>query len=157
MKKNDNTRQKKVEIEPSVSLSADKDNTISSINKFPLFDIKYLEHESLHGFIKHPETFFLKSRYMSFFSKEQPENSKSKQSMAFSFSSKAYRVPGAIIEVSLRTVNESHEILGKVVVSIEKNIGYEVGMILMNKQDYIKLRYIEQICYIDDKLINSIL
>jgi len=27
----------------------------------------------------------------------------------------------------------------------------------MNKQDYIKLRYIEQICYIDDKLINSLL
>jgi len=148
---------KKVEIEPLVSLSANKDNTISSINKFPPFDIKYVEHEFLRGFIKHPKTFFLKSRYMSFFSNEQPENSKSKQSMAFSFSSKAYRVPGAIIQVSLRTVNESHEILGKVVVSIQKNIGYEVGMILMNAQDYTKLRYIEQICYIDDKLINSLL
>ena len=148
---------KKVEIEPSVSLLVGSDDAISSINNFPLFDIKHLEHESLRGFIKHPESFFLKSRYMSFFSNEKPENSKSKQSMAFSFSSKVYRTPGTIIEVSLRTVNESHGILGKVVASIENNTGYEVGMLLMNARDYTKLRYIEQICFIDDKLINSLL
>ena len=148
---------KKVEIEPSVSLLVDNDDAISSINNFPLFDIKHLEHESLRGFIKHPEAFFLKSRYMSFFSNEKPENSKSKQSMAFSFSSKVYRTPGTIIEVSLRTVNESHGILGKVVASIQNNTGYEVGMLLMNARDYTKLRYIEQICFIDDKLINSLL
>ena len=148
---------KKVEIEPSVSLLVDNDDAISSINNFPLFDIKHLEHESLRGFIKHPEAFFLKSRYMSFFSNEKPENSKSKQSMAFSFSSKVYRTPGTIIEVSLRTVNESHGILGKVVASIQNNTGYEVGILLMNARDYTKLRYIEQICFIDDKLINSLL
>ena len=148
---------KKVEIEPSVSLLVGSDDAISSINNFPLFDIKHLEHESLRGFIKHPESFFLKSRYMSFFSNEKPESSKSKQSMAFSFSSKVYRTPGTIIEVSLRTVNESHGILGKVVASIENNTGYEVGMLLMNARDYTKLRYIEQICYIDDKLIDSLL
>ena len=148
---------KKVEIEPSVSLLVGNDDAISSINNFPLFDIKHLEHESLRGFIKHPESFFLKSRYMSFFSNEKPENSKSKQSMAFSFSSKVYRTPGTIIEVSLRTVNESHGILGKVVASIQNNTGYEVGMLLMNVRDYTKLRYIEQICFIDDKLINSLL
>ena len=148
---------KKVEIEPSVSPLVGNDDAISSINNFPLFDIKYLEHKSLRGFIKHPEAFFLKSRYMSFFSNEKPENSKSKQSMAFSFSSKVYRSPGTIIEVSLRTVNESHGILGKVVASIENNTGYEVGMLLMNARDYTKLRYIEQICFIDDKLINSLL
>ena len=148
---------KKVEIGPSVSLLASNDDAILSINNFPLFDIKHLEHESLRGFIKHPEAFFLKSRYMSFFSNEKLENSKSKQSMAFSFSSKVYRSPGTIIEVSLRTVNESHAILGKVVASIQNNTGYEVGMLLMNVRDYTKLRYIEQICYIDDKLINSIL
>ena len=147
---------KKVAIESPVSVSAGKDNAVLSINNFPLFDIKSLEHESLRGFIKHPETFFLKSRYMSLFSKEQPENSKSKQYMAFSFSSKVYRIPGTIIEVTLRTVNESHEILGKVVASIQNNSGYEVGMILMNTRDYTKLRYIEQICYIDDNLINSL-
>jgi len=135
----------------------DNDDAISSINNFPLFDIKHLEHKSLRGFIKHPEAFFLKSRYMSFFSNEKPENSKSKQSMAFSFSSKVYRSPGTIIEVSLRTVNESHGILGKVVASIQNNTGYEVGMLLMNARDYTKLRYIEQICFIDDKLINSLL
>ena len=145
---------KKAEIESSVSLLAGKDNAVSSINNFQLFDIKYLEHESLRGFIKHPETFFLTSRYMSFFSKEEPENPKSKQYMAFSFSSKVYRTPGTIIEVSLRTVNETHRILGKVVASIQNNTGYEVGMLLMNVQDYTKLRYIEQICYIDDNLIN---
>ena len=148
---------KKVGTESSVSLSAGKDDAVLSVNNFPLFDIKYLEHESLRGFIKHPKTFFLKSRYMSFFSKEQPENSKSKQYMAFSFSSKVYRTPGTIIEVTLRTVNESHGILGKVVASIQSNAGYEVGMLLMNARDYTKLRYIEQICYIDDKLINSLL
>ena len=148
---------KKAEIESSVSMPAGKDNSVLSINNFPLFDIKYLEHESLRGFIKHPEAFFLKSRYMSFFSNEKPENSKSKQYMAFSFSSKVYRTPGTIIEVTLRTVNESHGILGKVVASIENNTGYEVGMLLMNARDYTKLRYIEQICFIDDKLINSLL
>ena len=148
---------KKVEIEPSVSLLVGNDDAISSINNFPLFDIKHLEHESLRGFIKHPEAFFLKSRYMSFFSNEKLENSKSKQSMAFSFSSKVYRSPGTIIEVSLRTVNESHAILGKVVASIQNNTGYEVGILLMNARDYTKLRYIEQICFIDDKLINSLL
>ena len=148
---------KKAEIKSSVSLLAGKDNAVLSINNFPLFDIKYLEHESLRGFIKHPETFFLKSRYMSFFSKEQPENTTSKQYMAFSFSSKTYRIPGTIIEVTLRTVNESHGILGKVVASIQNNTGYEVGMLLMNTRDYTKLRYIEQICYIDDKLIDSLL
>ena len=148
---------KKAEIKSSVSLLAGKDNAVLSINNFPLFDIKHLEHESLRGFIKHPEAFFLKSRYMSFFSNEKPENSKSKQSMAFSFSSKVYRSPGTIIEVSLRTVNESHGILGKVVASIQNNTGYEVGMLLMNARDHTKLRYIEQICFIDDKLINSLL
>ena len=148
---------KKVVIGPSASLLAGNDDAISSINNLPLFDIKHLEHESLRGFIKHPEAFFLKSRYMSFFSNEMPEYSKSKQSMAFSFSSKVYRSPGTIIEVSLRTVNESHGILGKVVASIQNNTGYEVGMLLMNARDYTKLRYIEQICFIDDKLINSLL
>ena len=148
---------KKVKIVSSVSILAGKENSLSKINNFPLFDIKYLEHKSLQGFIKHPETFFLKSRYMSLFSNEQPENSKSTLHMAFSFSSKAYRVPGAVIEVTLETVNESHQVLGKVVASIQNNAGYEVGMLLMNTQDYSKLRYIEQICYIDDKLINSLL
>ena len=148
---------KKVKIESSVSILAGKENSLSKINNFPLFDIKYLEHKSLQGFIKHPETFFLKSRYMSLFSNEQPESSKSTLHMAFSFSSKAYRVPGAVIEVTLDTVNESHQVLGKVVASIQSNAGYEVGMLLMNTQDYSKLRYIEQICYIDDKLINSLL
>ena len=148
---------KKVKIESSVSILAGKENSLSKINNFPLFDIKYLEHKSLQGFIKHPETFFLKSRYMSLFSNEQPENTKSRLHMAFSFSSKAYRVPGAVIEVTLDTVNESHQVLGKVVASIQNNAGYEVGILLMNTQDYSKLRYIEQICYIDDKLINSLL
>ena len=147
---------KKAEIESSVSLLAGKDNAVTSINNFPLFDLKYLEHESLLGFIKHPDAFFLKSRYMSFFTEEKPEISKSKKYMAFSFNSKVYRVPGTIIEVSLRTVNETHGILGKVVASIQNNGGYEVGMLLMNAQDYTKLRYIEQICYIDNSLINSI-
>ena len=148
---------KKVKIESSVSILAGKESSLSTINNFPLFDIKYLEHKSLQGFIKHPETFFLKSRYMSLFSNEQPENTKSRLHMAFSFSSKVYRVPGAVIEVTLDTVNESHQVLGKVVASIQNNAGYEVGMLLMNTQDYSKLRYIEQICYIDDKLINSLL
>ena len=148
---------KKVKIESSVSVLAGKENSLSKINNFPLFDIKYLEHKSLQGFIKHPETFFLKSRYMSLFSNEQPENTKSRLHMAFSFSSKVYRVPGAVIEVTLDTVNESHQVLGKVVASIQNNAGYEVGILLMNTQDYSKLRYIEQICYIDDKLINSLL
>ena len=37
----------------------------SHLEECPLFDIKHLKHKSLDGFIKHPENFYLKSRYMS--------------------------------------------------------------------------------------------
>jgi len=86
-----------------------------------------------------------------------PSNNKSnKVYSAFSFSSRDYRIPGSIIEVSISTVNESHKILGKVIASIQSKSGYEIGMILMNREDGIKLRYIEQICFIDNKLLSSI-
>ncbi len=76
--------------------------------------------KSLDGFIKHPENFYLKSRYMSLSSTSIPEFSNSSKShTAFSFSSRNYRIPGSIIEVSIRTVNESHKILGKVIASIQ--------------------------------------
>ena len=94
---------------------------------------------------------------MSLSSELDPEISKSTKSYtAFSFSSHQYRVPGSIIEVSIRTVNESHKILGKVIASIQSRSGYEIGMILMNREDGLKLRYIEQICFIDNKLLSSI-
>ena len=123
----------------------------------PFFDLKHLEHSYLHGFIKHPESFFLKSRYMSLSTSQSSIDSKSLSSYtAFSFSSHQYRIPGSIIEVSIRTVNESHKILGKVIASIQSENGYEIGMILMNKEDGTKLRYIEQICFIDNKLLSSL-
>jgi len=123
----------------------------------PFFDLKHLEHTYLDGFIKHPDSFFLKSRYMSLSTNQSPVNSKSLSSYtAFSFSSHQYRIPGSIIEVSISTVNESHKILGKVIASIQSENGYEIGMILMNKEDGTKLRYIEQICFIDNKLLSSI-
>ena len=50
------------------------------LEECPLFDIKHLEHKSLDGFIKHPETFYLQSRYMSLSSKLDPEISKSTKS-----------------------------------------------------------------------------
>ena len=95
---------------------------------------------------------------MSLYSKIDPEISKSskKSHTAFSFSSRHYRVPGSVIEVTIRTVNESHHLIGKVIAAIQSEGGYEIGMILMNKEDGIKLRYIEQICFIDDKLLSSI-
>ena len=125
----------------------------------PFFDLKHLEHSYLHGFIKHPESFFLKSRYMSLSTKQSTiigNNSSISSYSAFSFSSHQYRIPGSIIEVSISTVNESHKILGKVIASLQSNNGYEVGMILMNKEDSTKLRYIEQICFIDNKLLSSL-
>ena len=138
----------------------DKEITALSnhLDECPFFDIKHLEHKSLDGFIKHPENFYLKSRYMSLSSRSEPETSKftRKSYAAFSFSSRHYRIPGSVIEVSIATVNESHQILGKVIASIQSKYGYEVGMVLMNKEDGIKLRYIEQICFIDDKLLSSI-
>ena len=82
--------------------------------------------------------------------------SNKKSHTAFSFSSRYYRVPGSVIEVTIRTVNESHQLIGKVIAAIQSEGGYEIGMILMNKEDGIKLRYIEQICFIDDKLLSSI-
>ena len=139
-----------------------KNNTIEKLanhlEECPLFDIKHLEHKSLDGFIKHPENFYLKSRYMSLSSKIDPVITKSnkKSHTAFSFSSRYYRVPGSVIEVTIRTVNESHQLIGKVIAAIQSEGGYEIGMILMNKEDGIKLRYIEQICFIDDKLLSSI-
>ena len=54
-----------------------KNNVIEKLanhlEECPLFDIKHLEHKSLDGFIKHPENFYLKSRYMSLYSKIDPE------------------------------------------------------------------------------------
>ena len=127
------------------------------LDECPFFDLKHLEHNSLHGFIKHPDAFFLKSRYMSIHTSQTPINSESLSSYrAFSFSSYQYRIPGSIIEVTIRTVNETHKILGKVIASIQSNKGYEVGIILMNKEDSTKLRYIEQICFIDNKLLSSL-
>jgi len=127
------------------------------LDECPFFDIKHLEHNSLDGFIKHPASFFLKSRYMSLSTTLNTINNDSfKPYGAFSFSSRNYRTPGSIIEVSISTVNESHKILGKVIASIETRDSYEIGMILMNTEDSIKLRYIEQICFIDNKLLSSI-
>ena len=129
----------------------------SHLEECPLFDIKHLKHKSLDGFIKHPENFYLKSRYMSLSSTSIPEFTNSTKShTAFSFSSRNYRIPGSIIEVTIRTVNESHKILGKVIASIQSTHGYEIGILLMNREDCTKLKYIEQICFIDEKLLSSI-
>ena len=49
----------------------------SHLEECPLFDIKHLKHKSLDGFIKHPENFYLKSRYMSLSSSSIPEFSNS--------------------------------------------------------------------------------
>ncbi len=123
----------------------------------PFFDLEHLQHNSLDGFIKHPDTFFLKSRYMSLSTTLAPKSNGSQNPYnSFSFSSHYYRIPGSIIEVSISTVNESHKILGKVIASIQSVSGYEIGMILLHEEDSIKLRYIEQICFIDNKLLSSI-
>ncbi|MAJ91641.1 MAG: hypothetical protein CMF40_05560 [Legionellales bacterium] len=139
------------------TLSCPTCTLLSNEKDSPKFDLSHLEHHSLKGFIKHPESFFLKSRYMSFFSEIAPDKKETSGLLGFSFSSKSYRVTGSIIEVSLNTVNETHQILGKVIVSIQTPMGYEIGMLLMNAEDYRKISYIEQICYIDNQLISSII
>ncbi len=143
------TTRKKKNADISTSLT-------DHLDECPFFDLKHLQHQTLKGFIKHPKAFFLKSRYMSLSSSLPPQNNVSIDSYnAFSFTSRNYRVPGSIIEVSISTVNESHKILGKVIASIQSESSYEIGMILMHKEDSIKLRYIEQICFIDNKLLPS--
>ena len=129
---------------------------LSNGESVPKFDVSHLEHHSLKGFIKHPDNFYLKSRYMSLFSKILPDTNDTNELLGFSFSSRSYRVPGSIIEVSIKTVKETHEILGKVIVSMQTKSGYEIGMLLMNGEDLRKISYIEQICYIDHKLISSL-
>ena len=138
--------------------NANKSTTLEDhLDDCPFFDLKHLQHNSLNGFIKHPDAFFLKSRYMSLSTKLSPRNNVSLNSYnAFSFSSRNYRIPGSIIEVSISTVNETHKILGKVIASIQSISGYEIGMVLLHEEDCVKLRYIEQICFIDNKLLSSI-
>ena len=150
-------KKKKSEVQCATCTLTSVNGDIPGVSECPFFDIKHLEHKSLNGFIKHPESFFLKSRYMSLFSGIEPERTDSGEITAFSFSSNEYRVPGSIIEVSIRTVNEIHKINGKVIASIQLNSGFEIGMLLMRREDSIKLRYIEQICYIDSRLLTSII
>ena len=45
--------------------------------------------------------------------------------------------------------NEINIFLGKVVLVIENNEGYEIGILLLNEEDGPRLRIIEQVCHIE--------
>ena len=64
-----------------------------------------------------------------------------------------------MIEVSIPSMNENSLFLGKVVLVIGSDKGYEIGMMLLNMEDVPKLRIVEQIChielYLSDKRYNE--
>ena len=69
--------------------------------------------------------------------------------IGFSFTNKKRQKPGDIIEVSIQSNNEISTFLGKVVLVIENDAGFEIGMMLLNEEDGPRLRIVEQICHIE--------
>ena len=116
------------------------------------------QNDFLEGFIKHPERFPIEVRQLRFWERSKIEYS-DVTNIGFSFFSELYQKPGNIIEVSIPSNGEINFFLGKVVLVIASNKGYEIGMMLLNIEDAQRLRIVEQIChiqlYLNDKRFND--
>ena len=106
------------------------------------------QNEFLEGFIKHPERFPIEIKRLRFWERAKIKYSNTTK-IGFSFFSKNYQKPGDLIEVSIPSNNETNYFLGKVVLVIASDKGYEVGMMLLNIEDAHRLRIVEQICHIE--------
>ena len=126
-----------------------KQNHVKTVFKPELPDIpKIFQNDFLEGFIKHPERFPIEVRRLRFWERLNMEYT-STTDIGFSFFSKEYQKPDDMIEVSIPTMNENSLFLGKVVLVIGSDKGYEIGMMLLNMEDVPKLRIVEQICHIE--------
>ena len=126
-----------------------KQNHVRTVFTPELPDIpKIFQNDFLEGFIKHPERFPIEVRRLRFWERLKKEYTNTTD-IGFSFFSKEYQKPGDMIEVSIPTMNENSLFLGKVVLVIGSDNGYEIGMMLLNMEDVPKLRIVEQICHIE--------
>ncbi|HBH11463.1 MAG TPA: hypothetical protein DDX15_08190, partial [Gammaproteobacteria bacterium] len=126
-----------------------KQNHVRTVFTPELPDIpKVFQNDFLEGFIKHPERFPIEVRRLRFWERLQKEYTNTTD-IGFNFFSKEYQKPGDMIEVSIPTMNENSLFLGKVVLVIGSDNGYEIGMMLLNMEDVPKLRIVEQICHIE--------
>jgi len=105
------------------------------------------QSDFLEGFIKHPERFPIEIRRLRFWERSKIECSNT-TNVGFSFFSELYQKPGDLIEISIPSNSEISYFLGKVVLVIASNKGYEIGMMLLNIEDAPRLRIVEQICHI---------
>ena len=106
------------------------------------------QNDFLEGFIKHPERFPIEIKRLRFWERAKIKYSNTTK-IGFSFFSENYQKPGELIEVSIPSKNEINYFLGKVVLVIASDKGYEVGMMLLNFEDARRLRIVEQICHIE--------
>ena len=106
------------------------------------------ENDYLGGFIKHPERFPVNVKRLNFWERLKIDDT-NHTDIGFSFTSKQRQKPGNIIEISILSNNEINIFLGKVVLVIENNEGYEIGILLLNEEDGPRLRIIEQVCHIE--------
>jgi len=105
------------------------------------------QNDFLEGFIKHPERFPIEIKRLRFWERSKIEYS-NETNVGFSFFSEFYQKPGDLIEVSIPANGEINYFIGKVVLIIASNEGYEIGMMLLNIEDVPRLRIVEQICHI---------
>ena len=106
------------------------------------------QNDFLEGFIKHPERFPIDVKRLRFWERSKIECSNITE-FGFSFFSEDYQKPGDFIEISIPSNKEVNYFLGKVVLVIASNKGYEIGMMLLNIEDAPRLRIVEQICHIE--------
>ena len=106
------------------------------------------QNDFLEGFIKHPERFPVNVKRLRLWERLKT-NLADSSNIGFSFTNKKRQKPADIIEVSIQSNNEISTFLGKVVLVIENDAGFEIGMMLLNEEDGPRLRIVEQICHIE--------
>mgnify|MGYP002885468334 CR=1 FL=1 len=105
------------------------------------------ENDFLEGFISHPERFPIEIRRLRFWERSKIESS-NVTNIGFSFFSENRQKPGDLIEISIPANDEINCFLGKVVLVIASDKGFEIGIMLLNIEDAPRLRIVEQICHI---------
>lgn len=115
-----------------------------------LQDIKGLDfsNEQLQGFIKHPERFPIQVKKIHFWERSKLDMS-NPSNIGLTYSTEQPQKLGSLLEITVPTRKQIHSFKGKVVAIKEKDVGYDIGVWLIDAEDAPKLRIIEQICHIE--------
>ncbi len=111
-------------------------------------DIEF-SSDLLQGFIQHPQRFPLHYKKRRFWERMNHSHSQHLSDIGLTFHSSDYHKPGSILDITIPTRRETHDFPAKVVAVQANAEGYEIGVLLLHKEDVPKLRIIEQICHIE--------